>query len=308
MKVRRLILPIAALVGAGLAAVAVMRGEHSAPSPVTPAAEHQGAGQRAGTAPFESYVAGTGVVEAGSGNIAVGTPVPGIVEEVFVKWGDAVASGDPLFRIDTGDLRAGLPLATARVREAEARLAKSRYEWKLAEKLRGQGDLSEQQLQDRRFDVRIDEAALASAQAEVTRINTEIGRRIVRASVAGRVLQINVRPGEFAVSGAAATPLMVIGDDVRLRVRVDIDEHDAMRVEPSAPAIAIVRGSPGARTSLRFESIEPYVMPKKSLTGDVTERTDSRVLQVIYSFDRSALPVFVGQHLDVYIRATPRQQ
>ncbi len=304
MKARQFILPIAALLGAGVAVIVVMRGEHGAPSPATPVTEDQGSGQSAETVvPFESYIAGTGIVEAGTGNIAVGTPVSGIVAEVFVKWGDVVAAGDRLFRIDTGDLRAQLPLATARAQEANARLARARYELGLADKLRGQGVLSEQQIQDRRFEVQIDEAALVVAKAEITRINIEIGRRIVRASVAGRVLQINTRPGEFAESGAVQTPLMVIGDDVRLRVRVDIDEHDALRVEPAAQAIGVVRGSPEAKTPLRFESIEPYVMPKKSLTGDVTERVDTRVLQVIYSFDRSALPVYVGQHLDVYIRA-----
>jgi len=86
-------------------------------------------------------------------------------------------------------------------------------------------------------------------------------------------------------------------------VRVDIDENDALRIEPTAPAVAVARGKPELRAELRFERIEPLVMPKKSLTGDVTERVDSRVLQVIYSFDRSALSVYVGQRLDVYIRA-----
>jgi len=40
-----------------------------------------------------------------------------------------------------------------------------------------------------------------------------------------------------------------------------------------------------------------------SLTGQGTERTDTRVLQVIYSFDPAALPVYVGQQVDVFIEA-----
>ena len=169
--------------------------------------------------------------------------------------------------------------------------------------MRDQHVLSEEQFRDRRFQVQIDEAALAAARAEVERIRVEIDRRTVRAPVAGRVLQINVRPGEFAESGVLATPLMVVGDDARLRVRVDVDENDAGRVDASAPAVAVVRGRPELRADLRFESIEPYVAPKKSLTGDTTERVDSRVLQVIYSFERAKLPVYVGQHLDVFIQA-----
>ena len=51
--------------------------------------------------------------------------------------------------------------------------------------------------------------------------------------------------------------------------------------------------------------MEPFVVPKKSLTGDNSERVDTRVLQVIYQFDRPAgRALFVGQQMDVYIDAS----
>jgi hypothetical protein len=50
---------------------------------------------------------------------------------------------------------------------------------------------------------------------------------------------------------------------------------------------------------------EPYVVPKKSLTGDSTERVDTRVLQIIFGFTRGELPIFVGQQMDVFIDASP---
>jgi HlyD family secretion protein len=44
------------------------------------------------------------------------------------------------------------------------------------------------------------------------------------------------------------------------------------------------------------------VIPKKSLTGDTTERVDTRVLQVIYEFDPTGRPpLFVGQQVEVFI-------
>jgi HlyD family secretion protein len=48
---------------------------------------------------------------------------------------------------------------------------------------------------------------------------------------------------------------------------------------------------------------EPFVLPKKSLTGDSTERVDTRVLQVIYRVERDDLRLFVGQQMDVFIDA-----
>jgi len=67
--------------------------------------------------------------------------------------------------------------------------------------------------------------------------------------------------------------------------------------------MAYVPGNPELKTPLRFERIERYVVPKTSLTGASTERTDTRVLQVIYSFDGAALPVYIGQRLNVFIQA-----
>jgi RND family efflux transporter MFP subunit len=303
MNIRQLVLPVAALFGLGIAVYVVVQSERSRQPSAPRVGQRQQRPLSPVQAPFEHHVAGTGVVEAGTGNIAVGTPVSGVVAAVPVRWGEHIETGTVLFRLDDRDLRAQLPLAAARVGEADARLARAKYQSRLADQLRAQHVLSEEQFRDRRFEVQIDEATLAAARAEVERIRVEIDRRTIRAPVGGRVLQINVRPGEFAQSGMLATPLMVVGDDARLRVRVDIDENDAGRVEPSAAAVAVVRGRPELRAELHFENIEPYVVPKRALSGDTTERVDTRVLQVIYTFERGKLPVYVGQHLDVFIQA-----
>src|SRR5260221_12241851 len=81
----------------------------------------------------------------------------------------------------------------------------------------------------------------------------------------------------------------------------NLGENDAWRFHPCAPAIASVRGNPELTTPVKFEHTDPDVVPRVSLTGDSTQRVDSRVLQVIYSFDRGALPVYVGQQMDVFI-------
>ena len=43
------------------------------------------------------------------------------------------------------------------------------------------------------------------------------------------------------------------------------------------------------------------MIPKKSLTGENTERVDTRVLQVIYALEVKDRPVYVGQQLDVFL-------
>ncbi len=68
------------------------------------------------------------------------------------------------------------------------------------------------------------------------------------------------------------------------------------------------RTSQPARQSRRaiplfFVRVEPFVVPKKSLTGAGTEQVDTRVLQVIYAADAAASNLYVGQQLDVYLDA-----
>ena len=124
----------------------------------------------------------------------------------------------------------------------------------------------------------------------------------VRAPVAGEVLQLNARKGEFAASAGGA-PLLVLGDTRTLHVRVDVDENDAWRVLAGARAVVSVRGASSLSTPARFVRIEPLVVPKRSLTGASVERVDTRVLQVLFAFEREKLPVFVGQQMDVMIEA-----
>jgi hypothetical protein len=96
---------------------------------------------------------------------------------------------------------------------------------------------------------------------------------------------------------------MVVGAVSPLAVRVDIDENDAWRVAPGSRATANLRGNTAISFNLNFSRFEPYVVPKRSLTGESFERVDTRVLQAIFTFDRGTLPVYVGQLVDVYIES-----
>ncbi|HEX5009510.1 MAG TPA: biotin/lipoyl-binding protein [Planctomycetota bacterium] len=148
-------------------------------------------------------------------------------------------------------------------------------------------------------------AELASAEARVVQTESDLDRLKVRAPVDGDVLQSKVRPGEFAMAGPLDPPLMLLGDVSRLHVRVDVDENDAWRVAATARAQAFARGNRRIGTELQFVRFEPFVVPKRSLTGDASERVDTRVLQVLYAFDRGDLPLYVGQQMDVFIEAEP---
>src|SRR5438309_2044474 len=196
---RRFILPLIGILAAAWAAYAIVHTTTHRESTIPPSPPP--------VSDFRDTVAAVGLVEASTENIAIGTPLSGIVPKVFVGAGDAVRARDPLFELDTRQLRA----------------------------------------------------------------------------------ELDVRRQTLAVA--------------RSHGRVDVAEHGGWRVRAGSAAVGRLRGNAELKTPLSFVRFEPFVVPKKSLTGDSTERVDTRVLQVIYKVEQDDLPLFVGEQLDVFIDA-----
>ena len=306
---KRFLLPIVGITAALWAAYSVAR--------TTPRRHRTNPPATAPVSDFSRTVAAVGLIEANSENIAIGTPLAGVVSQIFVAVGQFVKEGDPLFVLDTRQLRAdlavrrsSLALTRSGVKVARARLDDLQRNLDFAEGLTDKRAISAEETTRRRSAVETAKAQLgeaesqvSAAEAEVRSVETEIERSTVRAPLDAQVLQVKLHVGEYAPAAVTTTPLVLLGGSRPLNIRVDVDEQEAWRVRPSAPATAHLRGDASLKTPLTFVRFEPFVVPKKSLTGDSTERVDTRVLQVIYRVERQDLPLFVGQQMDVFIEA-----
>jgi len=309
---KRFLLPVIGIVVALWAAYSVAR--------TAPRRQRTNPPAPAPVSDYSRTVAAVGLVEANSENIAIGTPLSGVVSHIFITVGQAVRTGDPLFALDTRQLRAdaavrrsSLAVARGGVKVARARLEDAQRNLDFAEGLTDKRAISAEETTRRRSAVETAKAQFeeaetqaSSAQAQVRSIETEIERSTVRAPLDAQVLQVKIHVGEYAPAAVTATPLVLLGGLRPLNVRVDVDEHEAWRVKPGAAATAHLRGDARLKTPLHFVRFEPFVVPKKSLTGDSTERVDTRVLQVIYRIDGQDLPLYVGQQMDVFIDASPK--
>ena len=254
-------------------------------------------------APYETFVAGSGIIEASSENISIASPLAGVIKEVFVKAGDKVSVNQPLFSLDDRSILAELLVNEAQVTKAKASLADAETQLSFYRGVKDERAITRGELLKRESALLLAQAGVAQADATVMASRTTIDRMTIRSPLNGEVLQLRARVGEFAPAQIMITPLMVIGTVYPLGVRVDIDENDAWRVESGRPGLATLRGNTALSFPLTFVRFEPYVVPKRSLTGESTERVDTRVLQVIYSFDRGTLPIYVGQLVDVFIES-----
>ncbi|MBS0264432.1 MAG: efflux RND transporter periplasmic adaptor subunit [Planctomycetes bacterium] len=348
---RNLLVPVISLSLLTLAGYHVVRNSQAEPPlapPVTPA-----------RSPFGDSIAGSGIVEPLSENVAIGTHVAGVVQDVCVKVGQQVRRGAPLLRIDERQLQADvavrkamlesaraqlqkleqqprpeeLPGSAAKVREAEERVRDEQDRFARLGKLRDQKIISEEDFTTRRQslaiakaqllrtqaedellragawapDLLVARAAVQQAEAQLRQAQTDLARLTVTAPRDGTILKINVREGEF-VAQPSSTELMILGDIDTLHVRVDIDESDIPRFPHKTPARAFMRGDTTQPIDLEFVRVDPYVIPKKSLTGSSQERVDTRVLQVIYRVGSEPDRLVVGQQLDVFIDLTRQRE
>lgn len=312
--------------------------------------------------PFDHQVAGLGLVEPRTENVSIGSPLPGVVVKVFVREGDKVRAGQPLFQLDTREAEADvrvkqamlaaseaqlqrleqmprpeeLPPMTAQINEAEANLRQKEDAMRRSKRLVESGAVpDEEYVQDSlsvesfraklkyleaqdellragawSADKQVARAAVEQARSQFEQAKTQLARHLITAPemtddsgepIEWEVLKVSVRPGEF-VGAPASEQLIVLGDTGHRHVRVDIDENDIPRFRPAATAVAYARGSTERRYDLRFVRVQPYVVPKRSLSGGNTERVDTRVLQVIYALAEDDRSVFVGQQMDVFIQ------
>src|ERR1700674_1598301 len=92
----------------------VYRTNQTPPAPPPPVAPPR--------APYDLTVAGSGIVEARTENIAIGAHLSGVTPEVLVKVGQRVPRGTPLCRLDDRQV-----LAELKVREANLAIAEAQW-------------------------------------------------------------------------------------------------------------------------------------------------------------------------------------
>lgn len=297
---RKLLIPLCALVGVLFCIFMIYFGSRK--PPVAPILFPPP------VSPYEHAIVGEGVIESAYKNINLGVSFADLITDVYVKVGDRVPAGTPLFKVDTRKLEAQLVQALQQEQVAQKEYENKRIEFSYYQRLKDKAAVSEQDYTSALYAYEIAQKTVDVAHAAVVVVQTDIERSLVVAPIDGEVLQINVRIGAFAnLNPFDQVPLMVFGDTREYHIRVDVDEEDAWRVRMGEPATAFVRGNSKIAIPLKFAYVEPMIIPKRSLSGSDVERLDTRVLQVVYTFYKQDYPVYIGQLLDVYLQTIQQE-
>ncbi len=269
------------------------------------------------TSPYEFVISGTGLVEANSENINISAPSSGIVESISVVDGQTVKKGDVLFTLDQRSLKAELGLRREESKVLENTLESARVNLKdledqlaRSEKLGSGVAISIDQLQRRRFAVEKAKAQVAEAESSLKRSQanlhlTEVNlqKLTVTAPIDGTVLKIRTRIGEFVSDTKNTSSPILMGNMTPLYVRIQIDENDGWRFVKGTPAKAFLQSNPKMSFDLKFIRIDSYAQAKTNLSGDSREVVDTRVIECVYEILGNTESLFIGQQLDVFIKA-----
>jgi multidrug resistance efflux pump len=152
---------------------------------------------------------------------------------------------------------------------------------------------------------RVDERHSAAAlqkqrKAMADQATAEVAKCELRSPIAGTVLRIYRREGEF--SGASrGDPLLVVGELGRIMVRAEFVERDAFRVHPGAPVDVWVDGDPH-RWRGTIAAAGELMGRRTARSTDPAERFDSDVLEARVVFERDAPPPLVGLRVNVGLK------
>ena len=263
MKLRLIALPILAVGGFALTAVAVARFNmppKTGPAPIAPPA-----------IPFEDRVAGVGIVEPASETIQVGAQIGGVVTRVFVTEGQRVAAGDPLIETDPREAdarletaRASLAAAQAQVSAAQARAATAQARVMQLEARPRSEDLAEAAaiVDARRAAVvdaegrlerllRVSDRGTAANELPTLEANLAIARaQLAQAEESLARVKVGTYPEDLAVAGGEARAAAANVDTARAQL---LSAEAAVRETEVARELLVVR-APIAGTVLKLDA------------------------------------------------------
>lgn len=234
-------------------------------------------------------------VEAEPSRLAkIAPPLPGRIVKLFVRFGDAVKAGSPLFTFDSPDL------VSAQSDYVKAKSAFDQTERNVAR----QKDLAEHGIGAQR-ELEQAQTDHDTARSELNRAATRLhllgigtgavgGPLTVPSPIAGRVVELSTAPGQYQNDPAAV--LMIVADLSTVWLTANLQEKDLRRVCQGDEATAAFAAYPG-------ESFAGRVL----FVGDLLD-PDTRTIKVRIAFDNADSRLKPGMFATVSFRSKPANE
>jgi HlyD family secretion protein len=126
----------------------------------------------------------------------------------------------------------------------------------------------------------------------------ELEKLTVRASAAGTILKVDVKPGEVAAP-SSPQPLLLLGDLSRLRVRAELDEHNVGKIKVGDAVTVRADAFRGQTFAGKVTAIAPLIQPARLNSPGSRNLTDFSINEVLVDLNEPG-PLIAGMNVDVY--------
>jgi len=142
------------------------------------------------------------------------------------------------------------------------------------------------------------EGQLNVARTELRVAIAELEKLTIRAPIAGSVLKVDVKAGEVAAP-SLPQPLLLLGDLSQLRVRAELDEHNAGKVKVGEPVMVRAEAFHDQTFAGKVVAIAPLIQPARLSSPGSRNLTDFNVNEVMIDLNEPG-PLIAGMNVDVY--------
>jgi HlyD family secretion protein len=149
-------------------------------------------------------------------------------------------------------------------------------------------------------DIEAARALVGLADANVALADALLDKTFIRSPVTGSVLRRYRAAGE-AVGNMPPTPVAVVGDLSRLRVRAEVDETDVGRVTVGQRVEVAADAYPDQKFGGTVFRVSSRLGGKAVQTGRPADKVDAKVLQVLIDLDPGTT-LAIGLRVDAYFQ------
>lgn len=154
----------------------------------------------------------------------------------------------------------------------------------------------------REEDVDAAQAALALAKAQLAEAQARYEKTLIRSPIDGIVLRKHHRAGEnVSNSSTVPDPIVTIGDNSVLRVRVDVDETEVAKVRIGQLAYVTADAYGVRKFTGHVVRVGNELGRKNIRTDEPTEKVDTKILETLVQLD-PGINLPDGLRVDAYIK------
>lgn len=180
--------------------------------------------------------------------------VAGELRTLEVREGETVRKGQVVARLDEAELRARVAEKRANLEASRAQLDLAKKTWAMNADLLAKGFISRNAADNVANAVKVGEANLASAQAQLDLVQNSLADAVVRSPMAGVVAERFAQPGERLPVDAR---IVSIVDVARMELEAEVPSSDIGFVKLGQPVEFSIEGIAGKPFQGTVERINP---------------------------------------------------